>query len=146
MDYYADLYSSDTGCAAYAKTHKQLTVVAKQYLAVPCIDVCSTAVADDDLRLVEQLEASQQECNGDEGQGSSQDSRAGGLLDSKQGNHDDLEEERGSDDVLEDLHPHLQQASMCSVSCTVKQSATRIMLLGGQVSGELSGVCRHAIV
>ena len=75
---------------------------------MPCINVSSAAVADDDLRLVEQLEAGQQEGQGDEGQGGSQDGRPRGLLDAKESNHDDLEEHGGCDDVLEDLHPHLQ--------------------------------------
>lgn len=85
---------------------------------MPCINVCSTAVADDDLRLVEQLEAGQQEGYSDEGQRGSEDSGTRGPLDAKEGNHDDLEEQGGCDDVLEDLHPHLQHThSRCSAFC-----------------------------
>ena len=85
--------------------------IAGNYLAVPCVNVSSTAVADDDLRLVEKLEAGKQECQSDKGQGGSQHSWPWGLLDAKQGNHDDLEEHEGCDDVLEDLHPHLQHTA-----------------------------------
>lgn len=73
------------------------------------INVCSAAVADDDLWFVEELEADQQEEDGDEGQRRCEHSRACSLLNAKKSDHDDLEEEHCSDDVLEDLHPHLQQ-------------------------------------
>lgn len=87
------------------------------YLAVPCVNVSSTAVADDDLRLVEKLEAGKQECQSDEGQGGSQHGWPWRLFDAKEGNHDDLEEHGGCHDVLEDLHPHLQHTAetVCAI-------------------------------
>lgn len=78
-------------------------------LLLPLVNVSSGPVADEDLRPVEQLEVVQQEGQGDEGQGGGQDCRPWRLLDAKECNHDDLEEEHGCDDVLEDLHPQLHQ-------------------------------------
>lgn len=80
------------------------------YLAhLPLVNISSSPVADQNLRPVEHLEVVQQEGKGDEWQRCSEDSRAWRLLDAKESNHDDLEEEHGCDDVLEDLYPQLHQ-------------------------------------
>lgn len=82
----------------------------RMYLGhLPPVNVSSSPVADQNLRPVEHLEVVQQEGKGDEWQRCSEDSWARRLLDAKESNHDDLEEEHRCDDVLEDLHPQLHQ-------------------------------------
>lgn len=76
---------------------------------MPLVNVGSSPVADENLRPVEHFEVVQQKGDSDEGQGGSQNCWAWRLLDAKECNHDDLEEEHRSDDVLEDLHPQLHQ-------------------------------------
>lgn len=96
----------------------------RMYLAhLPLVNVRSSPVADQNLRPVEHLEVVKQEGKGDEWQRCSQHSRAWRLLDAKESNHDDLEEEHRCDDVLEDLHPQLHQhtdpaeaQAMCQLS------------------------------
>ena len=78
-----------------------------RYLILSLVNVSSSPVADDDLGAVEEVEVVQQEGDGEEGQGGRQDGGPWRLLDAKQGNHDNLEEHHGCDDVLEDLHPQL---------------------------------------